>query len=714
MEGAGCNRGVTQGELGTARRLAALAVGLSALALPATASAAVINFDDQSAGAVVNVQYQGQGVTFNDLRARDQAGVARSAPIFAETPCAGVEFCQANARASFTTGQDRVRVFAGFTAPTPDPVTAILIAYDDPNVGQGNEVARVSAPLPVNNSSATPATTELALDPPGSPIRRVELTTESTYTAGIAIDDFEFSDVGPPPPCNASGPPIVNLTLPMKGDLFNTNRFQMTGTASPNGAPITSARLERVTPNPVSRPIYPGLIDSDGGGFNVTVGELLAPGENDIQVTATNCAGTGSSGPLRVIHEPVPATARFNLLSPIEVNQAVQNAANRVPLVAADGTNFKRTFARVYLGLQGAGGIRDVSGTLTAFRSDGSRPDGPVLVDSLNSVPVGTNTLEGVRSNNLNLSLNFELPREWLEEGRLHLELAGLKVEGQNLNIPCDGCANPNISGAPDIIRFHQVPPVRVWFVQVPYQPTAGGTTFMPTQNDLNMLASWLLRAYPTAEVRNTNVFLGTTLDDDPKLWDNNGNVTREGFTCSDVNQELRDLVASQQAQHVSTRYYGIVGDGGGFMRGCAPIGGHFGSGPAGTPGGWDTDTTYGDWYGGHELGHTFDRKHPGQCSESADDEAYPYDAIGLIGNAELRLPGLRRRQLDPRRAHGSLRLAEQLGGRHDLLRPPVDLRLHVQGDPQGPLRRGPRELPRPRADHADGPARQEEEEGPR
>jgi hypothetical protein len=323
------------------------------------------------------------------------------------------------------------------------------------------------------------------------------------------------------------------------------------------------------------------------------------------------------------------------------VNQAVQNAANQVPLIAADGTDFKRTFARVYLGLQGAGSIRDVSGTLTAFRLDGSRPDGPVLVDSLNSVQVGSsNTLENTRSNNFNFSLNFELPREWLEEGRLHLELAGLKVEGQNLNIPCDGCANPNVSGAPDIVRFHQVPPLRLWLIQVPYQPTPGGTTFMPTQNDLDMLASWLRRAYPTAEVRVTQMGLGTTLNDDPKLWDDKGNVIREGFTCSDVNQELRDFVATQATQHAATRYYGIVGDGGGFMRGCAPIGGHFGSGPAGPPGGWDTDTTYGDWYGGHELGHTFERKHPGQCDETADDDAYPYDAIGLIGNAQFDFQG--------------------------------------------------------------------------
>ena len=626
-----------------------LSVSLAALAAPASAPAEVINFDELSApareagvrGRIVNVEYANKGVTFpNNIEVFNYStsGLARSQPNAAEPPCFAADpFCQGPITATFTTGQDRVRLFAGYSH-NQGPPKARLLAFDAES--DGNQIGSVEAQIP---SAPAPATTELALNPPGSQIRRIELTTEGNppSTGSLMMDDFEFSDVGPPPACNASGPPAVDLARPQKGELVNTNRFQLSGTARPNGAPITSARLERVIPNPYSTTIYPGLIDSDGGNINVTVGELLEPGENDIQVTATNCAGTGTSGPVRVIHEPVPATARFNLLSPIEVNQAVQNAANRVPLIAADGTNFKRTFARVYLGLQGAGTIRDVSGTLTAFRLDGSRPDGPVLVDSLNSVQVGSaSDLDDVRSNNLNASLNFELPREWLEEGRLHLELTGLKVEGQNLNLPCDACTNPNVSGAPDIIRFHRVPPVRVWFVQVPYQPTAGGTTFMPTQNDLDMLASWLLRAYPTAEVRNTNVFLGTTLNDNPEVRDNAGKIVQAGFTCSDVNQELRDLVASQQAQHVSTRYYGIVDDGDGFMRGCAPIGGHFGSGPAGTPGGWDTDTTYADWYGGHELGHTYDRKHPGQCTETANDEAFPYDPDGLIGNAQFDFQG--------------------------------------------------------------------------
>jgi hypothetical protein len=51
-------------------------------------------------------------------------------------------------------------------------------------------------------------------------------------------------------------------------------------------------------------------------------------------------------------------------------------------------------------------------------------------------------------------------------------------------------------------------------------------------------------------------------------------------------------------------------------------------SGPTG-PGtwGWDTDGSYGDWYGGHELGHTYGRRHPGFCGESMSDlDNYPFE----------------------------------------------------------------------------------------
>ena len=56
---------------------------------------------------------------------------------------------------------------------------------------------------------------------------------------------------------------------------------------------------------------------------------------------------------------------------------------------AAAATAHKRTFARVYLGLEGgASSISSVTGRLTASRPDGSLPGGPTSIDSSNAITV--------------------------------------------------------------------------------------------------------------------------------------------------------------------------------------------------------------------------------------------------------------------------------------------------------------------------------------
>ena len=53
-------------------------------------------------------------------------------------------------------------------------------------------------------------------------------------------------------------------------------------------------------------------------------------------------------------------------------------------------------------------------------------------------------------------------------------------------------------------------------------------------------------------------------------------------------------------------------------------------------PNGWtgDSDASYADWYGAHELGHTFQRRHPGfptgKQDPDPDEPGFPYPN-GLI-----------------------------------------------------------------------------------
>jgi hypothetical protein len=94
--------------------------------------------------------------------------------------------------------------------------------------------------------------------------------------------------------------------------------------------------------------------------------------------------------------------------------------------------------------------------------------------------------------------------------------------------------------------------------------------------------------------------------------------------------------------------YYGLVADGGGFMRGLASaIPGQadssaVASGPTGAKFfAWDTDGSYGDWYTGHELAHTFGRPHVGSgCGDIPKDNGYPFPA-GQISGPDNRFVGM-------------------------------------------------------------------------
>lgn len=630
---------------GTTRALIAAGAGLLLLLTviafaPGRAAGAVIGFDDLDApplggqGLTVNVQYgDDHGVTFNDLDAFDYpAGFAHSPTVGVE-PCFGLELCQAPARASFTAPQNRVGVWVGYNGVLAEPLPVTLTALD----AASNVLGVATTTLPAK-ASPTPIQTHLTLNPPGSTITRAEVSTASGYTGGLAVDDLEFPTDGPPPACPTSSAPTVSVFQPPGGLSVQSNQFLLRGTVDPQGVPLIGATVVAQSATTRTAIAYPTPIDSDGGQFGpIVLGGLLGPGVNDVHVTASNCRGTGVSTSRQVDFSPIPAGTRFAQLGMIEITQAVQEPNNATPLIAGTATNSKRTFARVYLRLEGgAASISNVTGRLTAIRPDGSRPGGPLSIDSLNSITVeAAATRESARSS-LTKSLNFELPPEWLGAGRLHLELDRLEIEGAQSTLPCVDCDNHFPSGAPAVKTLYEVPPVRIWLVRVPYTPTPGAAPNVPSQFDISMLASWLRRAYPTAEVRDTQMFMPTQPgppgyeDDDDDGIDEN----RDGFLCDDLNSDLAEWVQSMQAQQVNTRYYGVVSDSGGlFMRGCAGIGGRFGSGPAG-PGtfGWDNDGAYTDWYGGHEIGHMYGRKHPGFCEQTDDDDSYPF-AQGLIGS---------------------------------------------------------------------------------
>lgn len=304
----------------------------------------------------------------------------------------------------------------------------------------------------------------------------------------------------------------------------------------------------------------------------------------------------------------------------IEVTQAIQNLSQAVPLIA-----LKPTVVRVYLSSRLSAPVT-VRGVLSVRRAGGTTQ----TLQSLNAVtldPADFGQLNTLR-NDASRSLNFRLPPVQTAVGELDVSLTSLTDTGANAPV----IFNP--PGVIDTFSFTAAAPLRLGAVGFSYQQGTPAQTFTPSSTDFGLLVSWLRRAYPVAQVIASQQVVTST--------------SAVPFSCGAINAELAairalDVSAGADAR---THYYAIVSDGGFFMRGCATIAGSadptaVGSGPTG-PGswGWDFDGSYGDWYGGHELGHTFGRLHPGFCGESNDDNSYPFTA-GQLANGDGSYAGL-------------------------------------------------------------------------
>jgi hypothetical protein len=608
--------------------LAALATTALPGLRPAQAANQVLTFDDLGVPAggrvTVNTQYSAQGVTFNNVTAIDYPtpGFAHSGRVGIEQ-CFSVELCTSPITANFTSAQASVKVWVGASFPVAQPIDVRLTAFDANHVSVGT----ADVTLPANNA-VIPIQNPLAVTVSSPTIRSLEVSVlGGGFTNGIAVDDVEFSDAGPPPVCTATSVPTIVLTQPAGGPAVQHNEFLLQGAVDTGGAPIENAFIIDDSQGPQRKAtLFPTLIQPTGGNFGpVRFNGLLTPGLNQLTVTATNCLGTGAVGGKKVTYTPLPAATSFRMLG-LEVTQAVQSPSTTTPLIAATANSFKRTFVRVYLQVSGAARVTAVSGTLTASRQDGSAPGGPVAVPSMNSITVdSSNTFVAVRSS-LAASLNFELPQQWLSAGKLHLQLDHLDIEDVRSTFPCIDCENPGPAGpggpfGPALVNFHTVPPLRIVLVGVPYM--AGTSTVVPRQLDFDMLASWLRRAYPTAEVQLAQQSLAT--------------LASPPADCNAVNALLSPLAT--MAADSRTRFYGLIPDNNknNFVAGCSAIPGQTGSGPAGPtfpeehP--WDLDGSYGDAYGGHEIAHMHGRKHPGYCAgQDTADPNYPFPG-GLLGN---------------------------------------------------------------------------------
>lgn len=345
----------------------------------------------------------------------------------------------------------------------------------------------------------------------------------------------------------------------------------------------------------------------------------------------------------------------------LEVTQAIQDLANSVPLIAG-----KRTFVRAFARAVGAATAPGVTAVLYATWTDGGTPGGGGPLVPINPKGPYLTVPSTVERANLDTAFLFEIPTSWTYHDDVRFEV----VVNPNEFPPEFDYGNNTLQVGP--LDFRPSRRLRTKIIGWGFTPPGGGPTYPRFSEDVVATISWVRRVFPLAsspggETTPTPGFRPEyTKVYDAKLV-NYINRTHPLCTkffpsskrslCASwyTNQQMFKMqvkecgLSSQQVLLcllITGRFYygmipdvGVVGGVDYFPRGQAAGGARISTGPVGPPSlrtmfTWDTDSTYGDWYAGHEIGHTLGRAHPKtslDCGHSADDKSFPYPD-GAIG----------------------------------------------------------------------------------
>ena len=322
----------------------------------------------------------------------------------------------------------------------------------------------------------------------------------------------------------------------------------------------------------------------------------------------------------------------------IEVTQAIQDLNNSVPLIAG-----KVTLVRAYLTLNSGSSPSPLKeGKLVVQPSSGP----PIIINLINSPFLTNQSQIGPKRLNLNATLNFFLPL--LPAGQYQLAIDNSLINHDGWTIPCTNCTTQRP------MALLQSPKLKIVLVPVIYKSDTDPTfkTDEPQNKEYDLIRSWIKRAYPIASDPSLlkidderNDLLEINVDDlsesDPQKSAESNYLKATADVTNAVVKTDRLLMENL----LSTHYVGVVSDHNPngttgnaeyFKAGKTTIMGYpqpalqdyFGQpgsvatgqrGLAKPPwatilGGnatyWDSDGSYGDWYIGHELGHTLGRPH--------------------------------------------------------------------------------------------------------
>ena len=312
-------------------------------------------------------------------------------------------------------------------------------------------------------------------------------------------------------------------------------------------------------------------------------------------------------------------------IAAIEVTQGIQFLGdpdqatfpdNSVPLIE-DKMTLVRVYFKTSAGVIPPGLFKNITGGLYTFLCGGTEPlqlSPGYYPNNRPQYPDGSNTSISDQRGALGRTLNFLLPRGSTRP------CADLQVSVTSPD--ASGVSALKITG----LKFEEMPrtKVRLYNLQIPLVDAE------PRLIDRMLLPIWLARGYPISNL----------IFEEGRFW---LPFTRDCWLV-DLDLTLHKwLNIFPGGEDPRFHYYAMQNDAAGFMRGCA-IGGPVASGPTGVPTGtssWDLDGSYGDWYGAHELGHTFGRPHVNAAgTEAGPDPNYPYPG-GTIGPSSGSLWGL-------------------------------------------------------------------------
>lgn len=456
--------------------------------------------------------------------------------------------------------------------------------------------------------------------------------------------------------CGLTGATDQQNTDPLLGPLADNGGPTQTHLPQP-GSPLLDAALgdcpatdQRGLARPIGAACDIGAVEQAADAPVPTA----TPTVTSTETSLPSPTPTNTSFPIT----PVPTLVTNYAITALEVTQGIQDLQNSVPLVRG-----KPAWVRAHVRRAEGNYSPPVSAQLWRI-VNGKYSGGPIYPSNLGGKIAPSSSPS---RSQLNDSFYFPIPADWLNTPTLQIEV---EVNPQLIN----SCANPlicvfrwwrevtetnyndNTLRSP-VLTLQSVPTMRLALYNVVYSKKSGNTTnwYKANGTQLFEIEDWVRRAYPIANLDSRRS--ETTLDEASIYrWvkDDKGNNLYQ-LQADLVNQRLglvRNIDQTFNPNFVQQmRYYGVVTDASGdFMRGLG--GGYIASGPTGNAatsgwGWWDTDnTSYGDWYAGHEIGHTWNRGHPAEagyvsetkkgCGHNRVDFNYPYPDAVIGGKNRL------------------------------------------------------------------------------